>query len=647
MNAIKLYAAYKAGVLGNNILDTYFSFIANMLIEDNVNIVEDHAVRDMFEKRYHFSISLPFIRQVLGVGVINGSFVEDHGKFSVMKEILSKYSFDTSDFDSQWNSLKGKFKSHCNSLEISFSENEIDDFILQMLDASDELVFSVDKIDDTIGLKTEQYAWYSFVKTCAQTDSITYTFISALSASNITKQALFYSGTESLDLKGLNVYLDSPMIFALLGMDVQERTESYKKLISDIQNAGGNVHVLDNNFQEVDGIVSRAAGWAVSTGYDIRLANNAARFFHDSQMTAEEISEFCATIEDKLNSMGITQKTTDYDIFQNQFQEDETTLNGMIKDKYKERGYVLTLDKQRSIETDVRSIIMIYRERQGQVATRIENSKHIMLTSNNMIANISKKFESNMTSNPGHIPACISADLFGAILWLNSPIDMMGYQQKKLLADCYGFLQPDSILLNKYIESLDVARKADKIDEKKFLFLRTHPVVLDSLMNITHGDYARFSSSTYLEVYEDIVAESRDEYQKEAIAHKETKKQLEEIEKQVVEIQRTKKESEKEYLTRIETLENTLKEQNEKKYNFKINTLSWICSIILFGVPYVVLIAITEILKARFSDFTPISIICIAGLVLVGIVALFFFQKRRRFWNSAADWNIWDRLPYR
>lgn len=59
-------------------------------------------------------------------------------------------------------------------------------------------------------------------------------------------------------------------------------------------------------------------------------------------------------------------------------------------------------------------------------------------------------------------------------------------------------------MLDKYIQSLDEARNADAIDEKKFLFLRTHKVVLDSLMDITKGDYARFNSNTYLEVYDDI-----------------------------------------------------------------------------------------------------------------------------------------------
>ena len=147
---------------------------------------------------------------------------------------------------------------------------------------------------------------------------------------------------------------------------------------------------------------------------------------------------------------------------------------------------------------------MIYRDRRGQAATKLQNAKHLMLTSNNVIANVSKKYESNRSINSGHIPACVSADLFGAILWLDSPLELIEYQKYKLLADCYGVLKPNKQLLNKYMESLEEARRADQIDEKKFLFLRTHSAVIDSLMNITRGDYARFNSQTYLEVYDDI-----------------------------------------------------------------------------------------------------------------------------------------------
>ena len=127
-----------------------------------------------------------------------------------------------------------------------------------------------------------------------------YSFVAAFSASNITKQALFHAGETATDYSDLHVYLDSPIIFALLGMDDTSRTESYKQLVADMLKARCSVHVLDHNFQEVDSIIARAAGWATNTLYDLRKANNAARFFHDLQMDETEISEFCDNIEAKL-----------------------------------------------------------------------------------------------------------------------------------------------------------------------------------------------------------------------------------------------------------------------------------------------------------------------------------------------------------
>ena len=203
----------------------------------------------------------------------------------------------------------------------------------------------------------------------------------------------------------------------------------------------------------------------------------------------------------------------------------------MVKDRYTGHGYELSLEKEESIRVDVRSIIMVYRERQGQTATKLQNAKHIMLTSNNAIANVSKKYESSKSTQAGHIPACISADLFGAILWLDSPMQLLEYQKKKLLADCYAFLKPDAVMLEKYIQSLYEARNADAIDEKKFLFLRTHKVVLDSLMDITKGDYARFNSNTYLEVFENIKEKAQKKYKDEVVAHTQTQEKLKNLEK--------------------------------------------------------------------------------------------------------------------
>lgn len=67
-NITKLYAAYKAGYLGNNILDTYFSFMANMIYEEHLMVVEDGVIAAKFKERYTIELPLPSIRQVFWRG---------------------------------------------------------------------------------------------------------------------------------------------------------------------------------------------------------------------------------------------------------------------------------------------------------------------------------------------------------------------------------------------------------------------------------------------------------------------------------------------------------------------------------------------------------------------------------------------------
>ena len=623
-NIIKLYAAYKAGFLGNNILDTYFSFMANMISEERLAVVEDTVIAAKFKERYTMDLPLPFIRQVLGVGVQNGSFIEDHGKYSVVVNEIAKYRFSKTDFDALWNRLIKDFSEYCRAKDIDISSLDINAFILDILDDADEKILSGEKADEQAGMTPPEYGWHSFIKEQGQLQTELYSFVAALSASNIAKQALFHAGETATDYSDLHVYLDSPIVFALLGMDDTSRTESYKQLVADMIRAKCSVHVLDHNFQEVDSIIARAAGWATNTLYDLRKANNAARFFHDSQMDETEISEFCENIETMLNELGITVKETCYDVFQDKFQEDETCLFDMVKARYIDHGYELSQEKQDSIRIDVQSIIMIYRERQGQTATRLQNAKHIMLTSNNAIANVSKKYESNRSLQAGHIPACISADLFGAVLWLDSPMQLLEYQKKKLLADCYAFLKPDKVMLDKYIQSLDEARNADAIDEKKFLFLRTHKVVLDSLMDITKGDYARFNSNTYLEVYDDIQEKSLKKYKDEVATHAQTQEAFKNLEKNSSdEIEALK--------ARISTMEETEKKRQEDAFNKKVSIWGWVATLVLAGIPYLLLIVAIEIVKTQFSNISWRSAYGFAGAAVATAIAGVLFAVGKKW----------------
>lgn len=618
-NVTKLYAAYKAGFLGEDLLETYFSFFANIIIYNEITVIDVPVISRLFCERYGFELPDGFIRQVLGIGEKNGSIVYDRGKYISQLDKIVKYKFDNASFNKLWNELISAFKDFCKKNELSINENNTEKEVLQLIDETDEAVLS----DETAGnaSNTFTYAWFSFAKYTYENNNRLFDFISALCASNITKQALFYTSdkTNDSDYAGLSIYLDTPMVFALLGMDDPERTKSYKKLISRAQEAGCSIFVLNHNFQEIEGILAGAAGWAISSQYDIAKANNATRFFHDHRMSKEEIVEYCNSVESQLNDLGITQKVVNYDVFQNQFQEDEEILTTMVKEKYAEQNLKYADEKEHTIQIDIRSIILIYRMRCGQVATRIKNANHIMLTSNNAIANVSKKFESNKSINSGHIPACISADLFAAVLWLSQPTEMQNYNKHKLLADCYCYLKPTPAMISKYTKTLDDARNADEIDEKKYLFLRTHPIVLDTLMNVIQGDYARFNDKTYLEVYDEIMEKSRKEYLDEAQAHKETKEKLkqEQSEKEQVEKERN------DFADRIKVLEKNERDRKEKKARI----WGWVFTGVFCFVPYIIFLTAAEIIKAQFTESSCKTWLVIGAVVISTIAATIVYNK--------------------
>lgn len=336
-----------------------------------------------------------------------------------------------------------------------------------------------------------------------------------------------------------------------------------------------------------------------------------------------EAEEFIGNVEKTLSKLNISIKKTGYDVNDNLFQEDETTLFNMVSEKYKETGSMLTPERERSIQTDVRSIIMVYRERKGKVSTTVGESSDIFITINSAIANVSKLYESNRSINAGHIPAAISADLLGTLIWLHRPNEIINYKKKQILADCYSAFQPNKILLENYLKSLDEARIRDEITEDDYLFLRNHPLVSSTLMNVINGDYSRFSDRTYNDVYDQIVENSRKEYMDEKTKHEQTKSFLE-IEHEAKISTEKELEEEKKILSNEREKLAAVREQS-------INTIFKFLKIPFIWLPSIILSSILEFSLAKFTDinlrYFSFVIIIIAISSLVPLLTKFLKKK--------------------
>ena len=89
----KLYASYKAGYLGNNILDTYFSFIANIIINKDLTTIEDklNVIENLIDKVNALIIgggmSYTFLK---AKGYNVGTSLVDDSKIEYCQEMMAK-----------------------------------------------------------------------------------------------------------------------------------------------------------------------------------------------------------------------------------------------------------------------------------------------------------------------------------------------------------------------------------------------------------------------------------------------------------------------------------------------------------------------------------------------------------------------------
>ncbi len=127
---LKMYIAFRSGCLGNNVLDVYFSFFANILLEKNIKIINAKNLCEEFEQRYQFSVPITFVRQVLSVGLSNSAIISDKGQYEVDHEKLKQYKVDLSDFELLWKELLEKFNSFCTTNSLNIINETLEDDIL-------------------------------------------------------------------------------------------------------------------------------------------------------------------------------------------------------------------------------------------------------------------------------------------------------------------------------------------------------------------------------------------------------------------------------------------------------------------------------------------------------------------------------------
>lgn len=618
---VKGYAVLKSEWFNRDILDEYIPFVATIIIENNVDEVDELFLTKKLNEKYNDIFQENFVRQILSQAVRKG-FINNRGKFVVDKTKVKQYAIKMESFDFDFELLIDDFIKYANDNRYFPSKEEVKRLIFDFVDKYDDRVLYNNIEDIPISNNVFLYHWCNYVIELTDNNKRLSEFFIGLCFGNLIKNALFYTSEAASSFSNLTIYLDTPMIFAVMGMDTPEREKSYKTLLTKAAKIGMSIRVFDHNFEEAKGIMERASRWAISSQYEQSRANKVAQFFYESGMDAEDIDEYIHDFEQQLNSKGIVKEETTYRTEENAFQEDEKHLFDEIKQEYGTRSlkYNSEAEYDNSIQTDVRSLVMIQRKRAGAYSTDLNAARCVFITTNGVVAKVSKDYTLSNELTKDKIPTAITADMFGTLLWLNYP-DKNDYVEQKLLADCKALLKASPQMIARFNLELDKAykKKGSDLTEEKFLFLRSHPIVQTFLLDATSGDYTQFDTNTWRSVYDRIVASAQfdgeKKYTEEKSEHEKTKGELQQA-KDIIE---SKSENEKRL--------NEIILQQQEEFSSK---RAYMLTILIYAVPYLVLSLAIIFVQSLFVNWT-IKGICLGILtVIVGALLPICFSKIKK-----------------
>lgn len=617
---IKGYAVLKSEWLSKNILEEYIPFIATIIVENDITEIDEIILTKKLNEKYGDNIFQEnFVRQILSQAVLKGAIINNRGKFEVNKNEIKKWIIKQDSFDFDFGNLVDNFIEYAKKNNYFPQKEEVKRLIYDFIDKYDDRILYNNIDDIAIEDNVFLYFWCKYIVEIKDKNMRVSEFFTNLCFGNLVKNALFYTKEMESYRSNLVIYLDTPMIFALMGMDSPERELSYKMLINNAIKVGMEIRVFDQNFEEAKGIIESASRWVFSSKYDPSLANKVAQFIFESEMSFNDITEYIHDFESKLNALGITKEETNYISEENKFQADENKLFEDIKAEYGHRAkkYNTEAEYNNSIKTDVRSLVMIQRKRAGAYSTDLKSSKCIFITTNGVIAKVSKDYTLSYEQAKDKIPTGITADMFGTLLWFNYP-EGNEYFKQKLIADCKGLLKASPQMIAKFNAELEKAyQKRDKdLTEEKFLFLRSHPIVQKFLLDVTSGDYSLFDTNTWRAVYDRIVSSAEyngeKKYLEEKDLHEKTKLELQQIKDEV----KIKDENERK-----------LKEELDKYKSNDIQRKAKTITILLCGIPYIIMSLGIIFINNLFVNWTIKGISIGIISIIVGVLLPYTYKK--------------------
>lgn len=513
-NNIINVAILNSKILGDNIIEAYIPFVSTLIASNKYKEIKIEQICDDFYYKYSFKIpAMPMKEILLRMQKKDMIYRDKKGKIipnldkiyetdfeSEYKETLKKYE-NISNKYIEFTKEKFQINVSKEKAEECFSEFIKENFLDTVL--NDENIKEVIDNIDKEQISKEMYAFYKYVIYMYKTDYELFKVIQKFCMGYIVANALSIDNISSSNVifKNKKIFFDTNFILRLLGLEGEFYKNSYMGIIDVLRENNCKLYVFSHTYDEIKNILETAK---VNLNNTNELSPEVQKYFWNNNKTEGDIILLIATLDKKLNELGIYISRVAYDNTNHKHEIDEQALYDEIINIYSRRKNFDEKTKSDMIWTDVKSMALIYRDIKLIRAYSIQTLQDVFVTTNQALAYACKNFDKTLGKKENAIAPCMTDIFLGTILWVQNPIRYDKYNEKQILASCYSSVKLNNKSLSKFSVELENLKEKQIITNEDYMLMKDYKIVEDMLSDKIMGNSDNIDEKTTFEVIQEI-----------------------------------------------------------------------------------------------------------------------------------------------
>jgi len=517
-------ALMESSVLSSDYLSTFLPFIATLTLQNKYELIEINSMMDAF--KYEFGIDIPrapmlsILSRATKGGLINK--LKD-GKYSPNIEEMAKISFlnkqESSEKTIQYVIEKfiqfAKDFREQNTIIIPYSE-AVDTFVGFLDKYSPKTIAGSTADDENKHSVSKQnlFLMGRFVQNASVSNPPLFESIQKLAMAYLVSVALVSDVPESGDTKEFNnvtIYLDTPIVLRLLGLQTQEFEDSYREMFSIFsETIKPTYKIFQHTLDEIVGILKDCASWIDDPNYNAFYANPALLVFVERKFNRIQIELYLERLEEELVANGIeVDKDEFYNLNHHTAQIDFDKFKDSLVETYKENNPIFdVLKNEPSIIYDIRSIENTIKLWGTKSSGSYSKLGYIFMTSNSTLAYVSRRFTSEYWwDGKNHKSPCVTDYYLGTMVWLGASTKKVeNFSRLKLLADCNSATMLSREVIDKFIFELKRFEESPSIvKDGDFHIIKQKAFEKGYLQNKTLNEEDAFKDDFMEQILEDAI----------------------------------------------------------------------------------------------------------------------------------------------